>query len=285
MSVPCPQDSGASASYLEGTCDAVTAILGAEAGARTVGRATLGLFFIAVTLDSGHTGLCATPLKEIPEAVCCPSSAMAMPFPGKLRGMGALRLAQEALTHTGLRRALGIAALNALAHLAAERRGPQGYRVIEDADAFDVARIQPDETAVVVGAFGPFLKALRRIGARHFVLEKDPATLRPDEMAHFRPAETYPGIVPLADVLLITGTTLINDSLAGLIACARPQARVVLVGPTVPMLPDAFLTRPGMILGTVRVTDAEALHEVLAQGGSGYHFFGKYAPKIVLAQD
>lgn len=285
MSIPHPRDTGNSASYLEGTYDAVTGILGPEAEARTVARATMGLFFIAVTLDSGHTGLCATPLKEIPEAVCCPSSAMAMPFPGKLRGMGALRLAQEALSHTGVRRALGIAALNALAHLAAERRGPQGYRVVEDADAFDLARIQPEETAVVVGAFGPFLKALRRIGARHFVLEKDPATLRPEEMEHFRPAETYPRIVPQADVLLITGTTLVNDSLPGLIACARPEARVVLVGPTVPMLPDAFLARRGMILGTVRVTDAEALHEVLAQGGSGYHFFGKYAPKIVLAQD
>ncbi|QRZ12931.1 DUF364 domain-containing protein [Paracoccus methylovorus] len=274
------------ASHLERTLDAITGILGdQEAAVHKVDRATLGLFFIAVTLDSGHTGLCATPLKEIPEAVCCPSSAMSMPFPGKLRGMGALRLAQEALSHTGLRRALGIAALNALAHLAAERRGPRGYRILEGVDAFDVARIQPQETAVVVGAFGPFLKALRGIGARHFVLEKDPATLRPNEMEHFRPAESYPEIVPQADVLLITGTTLINDSLPGLIACAHPQARVVLVGPTVPMLPDAFLVRRGMILGTVRVTDSDALHNVLAQGGSGYHFFGKYAPKIVLAQD
>ncbi|WP_323009518.1 DUF364 domain-containing protein [Paracoccus sp. (in: a-proteobacteria)] len=274
------------ASHLERTLDAITGILGdQEAAVHKVDRATLGLFFIAVTLDSGHTGLCATPLKEIPEAVCCPSSAMSMPFPGKLRGMGALRLAQEALSHTGLRRALGIAALNALAHLAAERRGPRGYRILEGVDAFDVARIQPQETAVVVGAFGPFLKALRGIGARHFVLEKDPATLRPNEMEHFRPAESYPEIVPQADALLITGTTLINDSLPGLIACAHPQARVVLVGPTVPMLPDAFLARRGMILGTVRVTDSDALHDVLAQGGSGYHFFGKYAPKIVLAQD
>lgn len=274
------------ASHLERTLDVITGILGdQEAAVHKVDRATLGLFFIAVTLDSGHTGLCATPLKEIPEAVCCPSSAMSMPFPGKLQGMGALRLAQEALSHTGLRRALGIAALNALAHLAAERRGPQGYRILEGVDAFDVARIQPQETAVVVGAFGPFLKALRGIGARHFVLEKDPATLRPNEMEHFRPAESYPEIVPQADVLLITGTTLINDSLPGLIACAHPQARVVLVGPTVPMLPDAFLARRGMILGTVRVNDSDALHDVLAQGGSGYHFFGKYAPKIVLAQD
>lgn len=263
----------------------VSDILGPEAAGLHVERATLGLFFTAVTIEGGHTGLCATPLKEIPEAVCCPSSAMSMPFPGKLAGMGAMRLASEAVSQTGLRRALGIAALNALAARAVERRGTAGHVVLEGAEAFDVAAIQPHETAVVVGAFGPFLKALRRIGARHFVLEKDPATLRPEEMPQYRPAETFPEIVPQADVLLITGTTLINDTLPALIACARPTARVVVVGPTVPILPDAFLDRPGMVLGTVRVTDAPALHRVLAEGGSGYHFFGRSTQKVVLVRD
>ncbi len=81
--------------HLAVTLERVQDILEPQAGQATVARATLGLFFVAVTLDTGHTGLCATPLKEIPEAVCCPSSAMSMPFPGKLAGMGALRLAGD----------------------------------------------------------------------------------------------------------------------------------------------------------------------------------------------
>lgn len=273
----------AAPSLLAETRDVVLDLLGPEAAGIGVERAVLGLFFIGVKLTTGHCGLCATPLKEIPEAVCCPSSAMSMPFPGKLARMPALRLAEEAVAATGLRRALGIAALNALAALADERRGPGRHLVIEDADAFDVAGVRPDETAVVVGAFGPFLKALRRIGARHFVLEKDSATLRPEEMERFRPAGTFAEVVPEADVLLITGTTLVNGSLDELVACARPGARVVLVGPTAPMIPDAFFRRRHSLLGTVRVTDADALLDVLAEGGSGYHFFGRSARKVVLA--
>lgn len=46
----------------------------------------VGLFFTGVKLSTGHVGACATPIKSIPEAVCCPSSAQAMPFPGKMRG-------------------------------------------------------------------------------------------------------------------------------------------------------------------------------------------------------
>jgi hypothetical protein len=54
-----------------------------------VERAAVGLFFTGVKLNTGVAGACATPLRSIPEAVCCPSSAMAMPFPGKLRGRAA----------------------------------------------------------------------------------------------------------------------------------------------------------------------------------------------------
>ena len=84
--------------------------------------------------------------------------------------------------------------------------------------------------------------------------------------------------------MLITGTTLINDTLAGLLAVAKPTARVVVVGPTVTMVPDAFFANGCSILGGVRITDPDAFLDILAEGGSGYHFFGKSAQKIVLRQ-
>ena len=74
-------------------------------------------------------------------------------------------------------------------------------------DAYDAAQIQPDEHVVVVGAFVPFLKALKRGKQQWTVLEMDPATLKPDELAHFRPASEVAAVVPSADVMLITGTT------------------------------------------------------------------------------
>jgi uncharacterized protein (DUF4213/DUF364 family) len=248
-----------------------------------VERAVTGLFFTGVKLSTGQAGSCATPIKEIPEAVCCPSSARTMPFPGKLAGRRADDLLEEAIRQAGIRRAIGIAALNALAQLAAERRGEDGgFERVEGRDAFDAAAVQAHETAVVVGAFVPFLRELRRIGARHFVLEKDPSTLKPHEMAYFREADRAPEVVPEADVLIITGTTLINDTLADLVALAKPSARIVVVGPTVTMIPDAFFEQGCHILGGVRITDPDAFLDVLAEGGSGYHFFGRSAVKVTL---
>jgi uncharacterized protein (DUF4213/DUF364 family) len=103
-------------------------------------------------------------------------------------------------------------------------------------------------------------------------------------MPFYRPAELAREVVPQADVLMITGTTLLNDTLEDLLSWARPEARVTVVGPTVGLLPDAFLARGADYLGGVRITDPDAFLDLLAEGGSGYHFFGRVAEKVVLAR-
>jgi uncharacterized protein len=187
---------------------------------------------------------------------------MAMPFPGKLRGRPAFDLAREALGDNGIRRAVGIAAMNALAGTCWRRRPHPETELRLGINAFDATEIRPGDTVVVVGAFVPFLRELKRRRQPFLVLEQDPATLKPEELPFFRPAEQAATVVPEADVLLITGTTLINDTLEELLALAKPTARVTMVGPTVSLLPDAFLHRGADVLGTVRIT--EVLGFVLA---------------------
>ncbi len=271
-------------SILTETIAGIRTILGPDLVRIAVERAVVGLFFSGVKLNTGATGACATPLRSIPEAVCCPSSAMAMPFPGKLRGRPAGELLSEVEAPSGIRRAVGVATMNALAEMCWARRPATDAHLRIGVDAYDAAEIQPGERVVVVGAFVPFLKALKRSGQDFTVLEMDPATLKPDELAHFRPADDAAAVLPDADVVLITGTTLVNSTLEGLLALCRPTARVVMVGPTVGLLPDAFLRRGVDVLGGVRVTDPDAFLDVLAEGGSGYHFFGRSAEKVVLVR-
>jgi uncharacterized protein len=274
----------AGTSILGDTLASAREILGPAIDAIRVERLVVGLFFTGVKLSNGIAGACATPIKTIPEAVCCPSSALAMPFPGKLRGRPAADLAHEALSGHGIRRAVGIAALNALADCCWRRRPNPEVILQAGVDAFDATRIRPGERVVVVGAFVPFLKELKRRRQPFLVLERDAATLKPDELAFFRPAGQAAQCVPEADVLLITGSTLVNATLEELLALAAPEARVAIVGPTVGLLPDAFLARGADILGGVRITDPDAFLDLLAEGGSGYHFFGRSADKIVLTR-
>jgi uncharacterized protein (DUF4213/DUF364 family) len=246
----------------------------------TVERVVLGLFFTGVKLSNGHGGVCYTPIKTIPEAVCCPSSARAMPASGRLRGRNAVEFAEEALSGSSLQRAVGIAVINALSNDYLAQGQSPGYVVKSGADPLDELTLPEDAYVVVVGALAPYLKMLKTRGKPFCVLEQDPATLKPDEMAFYAPAEQASEKVPHADVLIVTGTTLINGTLEGLLTLARRDAQVAVVGPTASMLPDAFFRRGVYAVGGVRVSDPDPLLDILAEGGSGYHFFGKAAEKV-----
>ncbi len=266
---------------LRDTAGEIRRVLGGDCGGLVVEQAVLGLFFTGVMLSNGRGGICATPIKSIPEAVCCPSSIQAMPMPGKLRGRPAAAFLDDLGPANSLRRALSIAVLSALSATVMDGGGGV-VETVRGVDGLDEARIAEGDNVVLVGALGPMIKALKARGGPFRILEKDPATLRPDEMAFYAPAEDAPIEVPRADVLVTTGTTLINDTLEGLLALVRPGAEVVVVGPTASLLPEAFFLRGVRVLGGVRVTDPKRLLHMLAEGGSGYHIFGRAAERVVM---
>ena len=57
-------------SLLKKVMHQIEKILGEELNEITVERAVFGLFFSGVKLSTGHGGLCFTPVKDMPEAVC-----------------------------------------------------------------------------------------------------------------------------------------------------------------------------------------------------------------------
>jgi uncharacterized protein (DUF4213/DUF364 family) len=271
---------------LDETLASIQAVLGDEFERVTVERVVIGLFFTGVKLSSGHVGACATPAKAAAHAAghpaCCEGAPDFAARPGQMRGIAAAALVQEIGRANAIGRAVGIATINALAELCWERRPPPDAALEVGIDAFDAAAIKPDAMVVLVGAFAQFLRELKRRRQPYLVLEQNPALLKPQEMPFYRPAEKAASVVPHADVLVITGMTLINDTLDALLAAARPDACKVIVGPTVGLMPEAYFRRGCDILGGIRVTRGDEFLDTLAEGGSGRHFFGVSAQKVVL---
>ena len=114
------------------------------------------------------------------------------------------------------------------------------------------------------------------------MIEKDPRVLRSDEMDHYVPVEGANDILNNADVLIITGATLVSQTLEGILDSAKPHAETAVIGPTASMLPDPFFKRGVRVIGGVLVTHPDELLDTLAAGGSGYHFFNKSADRIVI---
>ncbi len=102
---------------------------------------------------------------------------------------------------------------------------------------------------------------------------------------HFIPADQSEETIAAADVLIVTGVTLVNHTLEEILKVARQDAEIAVIGPTASMLPDALFARGVRVVGGVWVKKPDELLDVLAAGGSGYHFFDNLAPRIVIEKE
>lgn len=267
------------------TRERIESLLGKELDSLSVERAVFGLFFSGVKLSDGHGGLCFTPVKELPEAVCCPSSAAAMPLSGQLHNRPVRKYLEDLSSNNILKKTLALATLNALSSLIWDRGLYSGYTLSTSVDAFDTAIIPEKGKTVVIGALVPMLKKLLKVDADFTVLEMDSRTLKGKELDHYAPSEDAYKYLPDADLAVITGVTILNDTLPPLLEMAKKGSQIIVTGPTASMLPGSFFKRGVTTMGGIIVTDADRVLNIISEGGSGYHFFGKGAERLVIKNE
>jgi uncharacterized protein (DUF4213/DUF364 family) len=171
---------------------------------------------------------------------------------GRLHTRSALELAGLVHSPELLEASIGVAAVNSLLKL-----DESSAREINAADVL-VARGKGKNVALV-GHFS-FIEQLRQAAKELWVIEKRPA---PGEY----PAEAAADLLPKADVVAITGTTLVNHTLDGLLSLCRPGAAVMLLGPSTPLSPILFNYGVSIISGT-QVVDEAAVLRTVGQGAS-----------------
>ncbi len=176
-----------------------------------------------------------------------------VPLAGKLTTLGALELAHFALSEQPTMASVGMAALNAILPQ------PMPETIFEANAAEIMAQKGAGKQVALIGHF-PFVDDLRSRVGRLTVLELEP---RPGD----EPASAAPRILPDADVVAITGMTLINHTLAGLLELCSEKAYVILLGPSVPLSPLLFEYGIDLVSGS-QVTDIDAVLAVMSQGGN-----------------
>ncbi len=249
----------------------------------TVSDVRLGVFYTAAQLSSGHTGVAFTP-RGLTDTVCCPRSASAAPPAGNLAGQDAWALAEYAWSPVPLRRAAGIAVLNALSALAMEEHAVPGGTLIPGMDALEAAGVLPDDRVAMLGGFIPFIKALKGQVADLWVVDKHPEALKPDELPFWRSPENAIEVISQASVVIMTGSSLVEGGIDTLLEAAGNARRVVLAGPTASPWPPTFFERGVDVLGGIRVLDGRLMLQVVSEGGSGY-FFDRGAEKVCVVRD
>jgi uncharacterized protein (DUF4213/DUF364 family) len=254
-----------------------------EPASVTVSDVRVGVFYTAAQLSNGHTGAAFTP-RGLTDTVCCPKSAASAPPAGRLAGQDAWKLADYALSPVPLRRAVGVAVLNALSAMATAEHGVPGGRLAPGMDALEAAAVSEDDQVAMVGGFLPFIKALKGHVQALWVVDKHPEALKEDELPFWRAPEQAAETLSQASVVLITGSALVEGGIDDLLHAARNARRIILAGPTASPWAPPFFERGVDVLGGIRVLDGPKMLQVVAEGGSGY-FFQDGAEKVCVIKE
>lgn len=204
----------------------------------------IGPFWTVVWTERG-AGLASTQ-----RDVHTPHGQSLIRWAGELMDHSAQELAGLLRSDSPMETGLGMAAVNALLEV-------DETRLTDRNAAAEIIQRGQGKRVVIVGHF-PFIPDVRRAVGHLDVLELEPG---PDEL----PPEAASEVIPQADVVAITGTSLLNKTFDGLIQLCRSDAFVLMLGPTTPLSPVLFDYGVDLIAGT-RVTDPQQALISVSQG-------------------
>ena len=223
-----------------------------RAKASTVKDVRIGPFYGTVAVDT-PTGLKAGLAATMMAGHHARGVGSSVAPSGLLLGLTPLELMAYAGSPSQVEAALGLATINALLEI------DEAACVQVNASEVILER-GAGKRVVIVGHF-PFVEQVREAVPQLSVLELHP---REGDL----PASAAEQVIPKADVVAITGTTLVNHTFDGLIALCRPDAYVLILGGSTPLSPLFFPLGVSLVAGT-QLTDIEGALLAISQG-AGY---------------
>ena len=206
----------------------------------------VGPFWTAVRTTRG-TGLASTMARD-PHRRERPPIARA----GELSSARPSDLASLLRSESPLEAAVGLATVNALLE------GTQGEAVEDNAREILKQRGE-GRLAAMIGHF-PFVDSLRRTCRELWVFERGRGR-GPGDLGE----EDFEELLPRAEVVAISATTLINHTLEKVLSFIRPEAFLMMLGPSTPMVRCLFDLSFDVLCGT-RVDDPERVLRAVGEG-------------------
>lgn len=217
----------------------------AAAGDETIREVRIGLCYAGIITSRGQMGIAAV-LPDLAFRDC--------------QALSGRSLVGEKLTDTlqllrsgnSLERTLGLAVANAVFNNDAGSN---------DGDALELIGLGPADRVCMVGRFPPLVDRVEQTGAALSILEKDPSRGGIQDTAGQDRA------LQDCTVAIITATTIINGTIEEVLGKLGAPRHVAVLGPSTPLLPEAFRDTPVTHLGGSIVCDPPGVMRVISEAG------------------
>jgi uncharacterized protein len=241
----------------------------------------IGVFLCAIKLSNGFAGVASVIQNDEIHQIEKKDRDFGDFTPLQISGKSISDLfKQEKITNTV--QVLKIAALNAYFQgLLAEGK----YKFIRNTDPFDMLNLHDYKKIVMIGAFNSYIKKISETDIDLKVLELDEKAFLPHQKQFFEPAENFREVLPQADLIIITGLTLVNNTFDGLLKYIPLSSKTIITGPSASIIPDLFFKNGIDMIGGILIFDEEKLFDLASQGAAGYHLFEYCAEKITLINE
>ena len=234
-----------------------------ERGAGTpVRRVQVGLIYCAVQLETGTTGVAFT----FPDQRSGQNCGQGLIGRGHLAGRKAEEMVEQLGSEDLVSSALALATANALI---ADSSGDSQTTV---GDVLDQLDIREGDRLCMVGCFLPVLEKLKTASVQVTAVDQV-------VKAGSEPAENSERLLPESQVAIITGTSIINNTIDALLELAAGCREVAILGPSTPLLAEAFRDLPVHCLSGIRIDEPDAVFRIIGEGG-GFRFFKDHTTKL-----
>lgn len=205
---------------------------------RTVKDAVIGISLIGVELDNGSVGV-SYVLREGLKSGCS-----IFPFAQQLIRQDAGSVAEWVISGgDDLQRGIAMAVLGVASHA----------QKLQDSDSPDLpfgVTFKDNDIIGMIGFIKPVAKMIGPRAKKLYIFDKG-ISESGGTKGGVLPQQEMPRLLPTCDVVLLSGTTVINGSLEGLLKICINAREIVMIGPSTPMFPKAFLdTKVSVLAGS-----------------------------------
>lgn len=225
----------------------------------------IGVVYTGVVLSTGYAGVAYTPIHEL-------TNSPTLTNAGAISGKPASQLVDLALSSNLIEAAVGVATMNALSQIVFEEY-PDKY-IFSDIDVLDL--IHPGDKVVTVGYFGPLIPRLLEKSGELYVLEK--REIEDERVSFISPSEVAE-VLPFSDVILITGSTLVNKTIDEILRFRGRAREVVLLGPTASVTPQPLFRKGVTAVMGIKILDPRRMMRIISEAGGTRHLLSTCAKK------